>query len=212
MRITLLSAFLLASGITSAAAPIDGWYSSVFGGYTYIPGNVENYTFGYFLNNSSFNKGYNAGARVGFQSNPIRYEAEYTYLHANAKAFQFNNIQQDYVYGYTTANMIMANVYYDTPEILPAIAPFLGLGIGYAYVQERLNSIGPVINTFFSMDNGSFAYQGTIGLTYNFATNYSVNLAYRYVATSSSDVFGNIFQAHIANAGVVYRFDNGNYK
>jgi len=212
MRITLISAALLASGLTFAATPIDGWYGSAFGGYTYIPGNVENSFFGPLLNQSSFKNGYNVGGRVGFKSTPLRYEGEYTYLHASTSAYRLNLIPQTGVYGYSSANLIMANVYYDTPEILPAIVPYLGFGIGYANIQEVLNSTGPLGISQFNMSTNSFAYQGTAGLTYNFADYWALNAAYRYVATSSSNGFGTVFQAHIANMGVVYRFDSANYK
>lgn len=212
MRLTLFSAALLATGIASAATPVDGWYTSVFGGYTYVPDNVRNYSFGNYINNASFNGGYNAGGRVGFQSNPLRYEAEYTYIHADARYFKINFIGQTGISGYSSANLGMANIYYDTPEMLPGIAPYLGLGLGYAYIQQRLNSLGPLGFTFISMNDSSFAYQGTAGLNYNFSENYTANLAYRYVSTTSSDNLGTRYQAHIASAGVVYHFDYGNYK
>lgn len=212
MRITLFSAALLASGLASAATPVDGWYTSVFGGYTYLPDNVSNYSFGVLRNYVSYGGGYNAGGRIGYQSNPLRYEAEYTYLTANTRYFRINNLVQTGVTGNAFANLLMANIYYDFPEMLPAIAPFLGIGIGYAYLQTSLNSTGPNGITLFKASDNSFAYQGTVGLTYNFAENYALNLAYRYVATRTNDNFGKDFQAHIANAGVIYRFDQGNYK
>lgn len=212
MRIILLSAALLASGIASAAPPIEGWYIRGFGGYTFIPGNVENTEFGYFIHNSSFHNGYNVGGAAGYKSTPLRYEGEYTFIHSGAKAFRINTTPQSGITGYASSNYIMANIYYDTPEILPAISPFLGFGIGYAYIQESLQSLGPINGIAFYNSFGSFAYQGTVGLTYNFAENYAATLAYRYVATSSSGRLGNIFQSHNASAGVVYRFDYGDYK
>lgn len=212
MRIKLLSAFLLASSIASAAAPIDGWYTGAFGGYAYIPGNVENTFNGDLIGQSSFDHGYNVGGRIGYKSNPLRYEAEYTFLYASSKAFQINQIKQTGVTGYTSANLIMANIYYDTPEILPSVAPYLGLGIGYGYIQANINSSGPLASSYLELTNNSFAYQATVGLTYNFAEYYAVNVGYRYVATPSLNAFSDVFQAHVASAGVVYRFDNGNYK
>ncbi|KTD30898.1 opacity protein-like surface antigen [Legionella moravica] len=213
MRISLLSAALLATGIASAATPVDGWYTSVFGGYTFIPGNIDNYTIDYIhRDRAGYNSGYNAGGRIGFQSNPLRYEAEYTYLRANLKHFDIDHINQRDASGYSSGNFLMANIYYDFPEMLPAISPYLGLGIGYAYLQANLSSSGPIAPSFFSVSDSAFAYQGTAGITYNFAENYAVNLAYRYVATDKPNGFGEIFQAHIASAGAVYRFDQVNYK
>ncbi|MCL5272669.1 MAG: outer membrane beta-barrel protein [Gammaproteobacteria bacterium] len=213
MRILLLSAAFLATGIASAATPVDGWYTSVFGGFTYVPGNVDTYDNFFILRDKTgYQSGYNAGGRVGFQSNPLRYEAEYTYLRADLKHFNIGSIEQRGVSGYTSGNFLMANIYYDFPEMLPAISPYLGLGIGYAYLQANLSSLGPVVPTFYSVSDSVFAYQGTAGITYNFAENYAVNLAYRYTATNTPNGFGSTFQAHIANAGVIYRFDQGNYK
>ncbi len=212
MRLTLLSAALLASGVASAAAPIDGLYGEVFGGFTYIPDIVSNTTFGVLRDGTNYREGYNVGGRFGYKSNPLRYEAELTYLHADAKHFNVNNIPQVNVSGDATALMAMANIYYDFPEMVPCIAPFVGVGLGYAHVESRLFSEGPFGATAFKASDNVFAYQGTAGFTYNFNEFWAANLAYRYAATEQADNLGKVFQAHIANAGVVYRFDAGNYK
>lgn len=212
MRITLLSAALLATGIASAATPVDGWYSSVFGGYTYLQPNINNYQYGMYRDGSGYSAGYNAGGRIGYQSNPIRYEAEYTFLRATLKHFDINYVPQNNVTGFSSANLLMANLYYDFPEMLPAISPYLGIGIGYAYLQANMESTGPDYISYLSFNDNAFAYQGTAGLTYNFAENYAVNLAYRFVATDKTDGFGRVFQAHLASVGVVYRFDQATYK
>jgi opacity protein-like surface antigen len=209
MRFTLFSAALLATGLSTAAVPMDGWYLSAFGGYSYIPDHVNNTLFGYFIHHAAFKNGYNAGARVGYQNCSLRYEAEYTYLHGGVKGFQVYDISQLDVSGHTAANAIMANVYYDTPEILSNIAPYLGLGIGYAYIKDHLNSVvTPLDSVSFHAKEGAFAYQGTAGFSYNFCKNYALTLAYRYLATASSNKLGSRFQAHMASVGVVYHFDD----
>ncbi|ASQ46477.1 outer membrane protein [Legionella clemsonensis] len=224
MRIAFLSAAMLASSMASAAVPIDGWYASVFGGYTYIPDNLTNttnysyYSFPFLRAHPSYNGGWNGGGRIGYQSMPLRYEAEVTYVYANLSGFKINNINQRGVEGETTGTFAMANVYYDFPETVPCIAPFLGVGLGYGYVTARLNSSGPLIlggpavATRFKVDDGVFAYQATGGFTYNFAENYAVNLAYRYIGTERADGFGKVFQAHLASVGAIYRFDGASYK
>ncbi|MDP3267577.1 MAG: outer membrane beta-barrel protein [Legionella sp.] len=213
MRIKLLTAALLASGIASAATPVDGWYTSLFGGYSYFPSNIRvNDEFGLFRDGSGYRGGYNAGGRIGYQSNPIRYELEYTYMNSDTTQFDIGFVPQLGVSGDITTNMLMANIYYDFPEMIPAIFPFLGVGIGYAHVEAELNSLGPNGVTFFNPTTNSFAYQGTAGITYNFAENYAVNLSYRYAATGKTSEFGKVIQMHLANAGVIYRFDYGNYK
>ncbi|MDR3441765.1 MAG: OmpW family outer membrane protein [Legionella sp.] len=212
MKFALFSTALLATSIASAATSVDGWYASAFGGYTYLSSNINTHRLGAFRSDPSYNNGYNAGGRIGFQSNPIRYELEYTYLQASTDRFRINHIRQTGVTGTSSANLAMANLYYDFPDVLAAISPFAGVGIGYAFLQTTLNSTGPFGATLFKVDGNSFAYQGTVGLTYNFSENYAINASYRYTATTSNDRFGRTFQAQMGNAGVIYRFDNGHYK
>ncbi len=212
MRIKLLSAALLASGIVSAAPAVDGWYTSFFGGFTYFPENVDVTTAGVFRNGVEYKEGYNAGGRIGYQSYPLRYEGEYTYLHGNTNYFNLNYVRQNHVTGYTSSNLFMANVYYDTPQILSSVSPFFGVGIGYATLQTALNSYGPLGYTEFSATDREFAYQGTLGLTFNFADYYGANIGYRYVATGKADEFGGNYSAHLVDVGVIYHFDRGTYK
>jgi opacity protein-like surface antigen len=212
MRIKLLSAALLASGFATAATPVDGWYTSFFGGYNYFMDNVDIITSGVLRNNVAYKEGYNVGGRIGYQSNPIRYEGEYTYIHGNTDYFSVNGTLQTNVTGYTAGNLYMANVYYDFREILPSVAPFAGVGIGYANIQTTLDSEGPNGVTVFKAVDNEFAYQGTLGLTYNFAENYALNIAYRYTATDRASNFGKVYQAHFGDVGVIYHFDRGFYK
>ena len=206
---------LMAMGLISSAnasTPIDGLYGSVFGGYTYIVNNISRVNAAVLRDSVAYNDGFNGGIRFGYQGYPLRYEAEYTYIQGKTSNFNVNNLRQVGVTGDTVSNLIMGNVYYDTPEMLPCIMPFLGVGIGYANVSATLNSTGPNGITRFKASDGLFAYQVITGLTYNFAENWAANLGYRYVATDSSDTLGKLAQYHIASAGVVYRFDEANYK
>lgn len=212
MKFILFSSALLATGIASAAAPVNGWYLSAFGGYTHLSSNINTSHFGTFHSNVDYTNGYNAGGRLGFQSNPIRYEFEYTYINATAKEFRINHIRQSGVTGNASSNLVMANLYYDFPEMLTTISPFIGVGIGYSFMQTNLDSDGPFGATFFKANGNAFTYQGTAGLTYNFSENYAINAAYRYTATSNAGRFGKSFQAQMGNAGIIYRFDTVSYK
>ncbi|MGC1183073.1 outer membrane protein [Legionella sp.] len=211
MKFALFSTALLASGIASASVAIDGWYLSAFGGYSYLSSNVNTHYFGAFHSDVRYHNGYNAGGRIGFQSNPIRYEFEYTYINATPKRYRINHISQLGVSGRATANVVMANLYYDFPDMLNAISPFLGVGIGYAFIKTTLNSTGPYGITLFDVSGNAFAYQGTAGLTYNFSESYAINASYRYTTTTNSNRFGRSLQAQMGNVGVIYRFDGCNY-
>lgn len=212
MKFALLSTALLASSVASASTAINGWYLSGFGGVSHISSNINTSHFGTFRSDARYHDGWNAGGRLGFQSNPIRYEFEYTFIYANAEHFEVNHIGQQNVVGHAAANVLMANLYYDFPEFLEAISPFVGIGIGYAFMETKLDSNGPLAVTLFKERENAFAYQGTAGLTYNFSENYAINASYRYTATANNGRFGKSFQVQMGNAGIVYRFDSVNYK
>lgn len=216
MRITFFSAAIFASSLATAATPVEGWYSSIFGGYAYIPNNVTNYSQGLFRNGTSYNGGFNAGGRVGFKSLPLRYEAEFTYIHANLGGFFVNEIKQFGVSGQFTESLGMANVYYDFPEMVPCVTPFISGGLGYAWFQARLASKGsiggPLRPTSYKHANSSFGYQVSAGMMYNFAENYSIDVALRYVGTGRAGALGKVVQANLASANITYRFDESSYK
>lgn len=212
MKKIILAASLLTTLSASAATPIDGWYTSAFGGYAYLPGNLDVVKQGIRYDKTNFQSGFDAGLNLGFKSNPMRYEGELSYLKANINNFNVNNALQFNPTGYSNAVLGLANVYYDFTGITESLQPFLGAGIGYAWVQDKLNGTGPFGPSHFDASNSAFAYQATGGLTYNFAENYALSLGYRYIGTTHVADLGQMFQAHLANLGAVYRFDGNNYK
>ncbi|KTD46104.1 opacity protein-like surface antigen [Legionella quinlivanii] len=212
MRTVFFSAALMASGAACAAVPIDGWYASVFGGFTSVQDNISVSSQGWHRSKAGYDNNYNVGGRLGYKCTPLRYEGELTYLTADLDHFYIDDILQTGITGDTNAILAMANVYYDFPDMVPGIQPFLGVGIGYAYVNVDLNSTGPLGVTRYSGSNSVFAYQGTGGFTYNFSEIYSVDIAYRYIGTQRPDELGKVYQAHLGTVGVTYRFDGSRYK
>ncbi|MBA2711904.1 MAG: porin family protein [Tatlockia sp.] len=258
MRIALFSAALLASIQAAAATPIDGMYGSIFGGYSNLSNHINSETFLRRFNspfNNNFNtfnhygipgnfertvprNGYNGGARLGFQSNVMRYEGEFTYVGAVNKSSYSTHERYPFHLNYfnpfanhvpkrkseTNALFGMANVYYDFPATIPCISPFVGVGLGYGWVQTRLDFENPLFpnsfsypqNAYFSNDfstsDSAFSYQATAGLTFNYLENWALNLAYRYIGTTKLKNFGRGFQANLLSVGLVYRFNEYNYK
>jgi opacity protein-like surface antigen len=222
MRIALFSATFLASSLSFAATAIDGLYGSVFGGYAYLPDNISRLRLDHYFDRASFGNGFNAGVRFGFQSNPLRYEGEYTYLYANALSFRSRHFplipgswtHHRHAQGSTSASLGMANIYYDFPEMVPCISPFLGVGLGYAWVQTTLTRRATLLfpRRHISESGSAFGYQGTAGFTFNFVESWALNLAYRYVGTTRVKDLGKVFQGHLASVGLVYRFNEYKYK
>ena len=212
MKTALVFAALCAASTANAATPIDGWYSSIFGGFAYLPSNVHKWYYGTLRSDPTYHSGYDGGGSLGYKSNPMRYEGELTYLKARTHSFRVNSIRQTGVTGNSSAFLAMANVYYDFHDFVPTIQPFLGMGVGYAWVGAALDGTGPFQRTGFNASSNVFAYQATAGLTYNFSENYALNVGYRYIITGHSNVLGKTFQANLANIGVVYRFSENHYK
>lgn len=212
MKSIIFFFLFLISSISQAATPIEGLYYTLFGGYAYVPNNINHAYNGSTLSNASYRDGFEAGGALGFKANPMRYEAEITYLQANTKGFAVNNTAQTSTSGYNQVVLGMANVLVDIPNSANALLlPYIGGGIGYGWFHATLNSSAPS-SVAFSATNLPFAYQGMAGITFNFAENYAVALGYRYIGTTNLDQFGKIFQAHIANGTITYRFDGNKYK
>ncbi|KTC68056.1 opacity protein-like surface antigen [Legionella birminghamensis] len=212
MRTVFFSAALMASGAAGAAVPLDGWYANVFGGVSAVQDNINTVNLGLHRSKAGYDSGYDVGGRIGYKCNPLRYEGELTYLTVKLDHFYINDIRQTGTTGDSNAILAMANVYYDFPDMVPGIQPFLGVGIGYAFVNADLNATGPFGVTRYSGSNSVFAYQGTGGFTYNFSEIYAVDIAYRYVGTQKPDELGKVYQAHLGSVGVTYRFDGSRYK
>jgi opacity protein-like surface antigen len=234
MKIAFFSSALLAASTAMSATPINGWYSSVFSGANFLPDNLSVTQYGFTstnpfyspgydlaLTHASYDIGYNLGLRLGFQSNAIRYEGEITYLNNDVKRFFVNDLRQNRGHGELDGIFTMANMYYDFPDMVPTISPFLGVGLGYGWIEGKFNtrvySYSPnFLSSPYAVNyRGSdsvFAYQVTAGFTYNYAECYALNIAYRYIGTDRVEAFGKVFQANLISAGVLYRFNESNYK
>jgi len=213
MRRLKFSTVLLLTSIMPAyaATPIDGLYSSAFGGAAFLPGNVDVTSNNVNLTQSAYDAGFDVGGALGYKSAFWRYEAEVTYIHAQMKKIAVNNIVSNAnSNAYNQDVTAMINLAYDLPyNPSYLIQPYIGAGMGYAWVQTNFTTP----NQFsFNATNYAFAYQGTAGLTFHFSENYSLYAGYRYLGTTHLDKNGSIFQANLVNAGITYRYDSCEYK
>ncbi len=212
MRRTVIACTLVLSlSEATAAVPIDGWYSSAFGGYAYVPNNVNKTYNSITYTDANYNSEYNVGGSFGYKSNPMRYEGQVTYISAMLGHIYENGEKDPRIAGYSNAIFGIANVYYDFPMIIPAISPFLGVGLGYGWINVKIDNTR--LNRLdFRVADSAFAYQGTAGVTFNFSENYALSVAYRYVGTDNVFELGKIYQAHLANFSIIYRYDEAKYK
>lgn len=200
----MLAIGLSLSQTSLGATPVSGIYARAFGGVALIPGNVNTSTY----TNSKYRTGFDAGALLGYKSGPVHYGLEGTYIKANTNKFNFNGTTQVTTSGSSQATVAMLVLGYDFEDVVNSLSPYIDVGIGYGHIKTTLNSTSPN-NTNFSGSDNLFAYQGRLGLTYNFAENAALDIAYRYVRTSKSDnTFNSVYQAHLGNIGIIYRFNS----
>lgn len=212
MKKTMLITSLFLPIFAIAATPIDGMYTNVFGGYAYLPNNLSVMHDNIYLSHANYKSGYTVGGRIGYKSNPLRYEGELTFIKADVNRFKLNGFNIHMPGGYSDTGAVMGNIYYDIPEMLPAIEPFVGAGIGYAWTKNQFTGAHPFGPVHYSHSNSNFAWQLTTGLAYHFAENFSLDGAYRYFATNNIDFLGKPVQANLATLGITYRFDSARYK
>ena len=218
-RSNYLTWMLLAVSVSAhAGIPIDGLYSTAFGGAAFIPGNISVGYNNALVNQSNYMTGFDAGGALGYKAAFWRYEAEVTYINAQLNKIAINNqVTNDTKRGYNQDVTAFVNLVYDTPyrEYL-MLQPYIGAGIGYAWVQNNFNT--PRLTSYnnqelsFNTNNYAFAYQAMVGLNFHFSEAYSLFAGYRYVGTTHLDNNGSTFQAHLVNAGITYRYDSCQYK
>ena len=103
-----------------------------------------------------------------------------------------------------TVSTLMLNAYKDFSfDAAGAIHPYLGAGIGAAYVRPEFDNLseqdaaaagGPQISNRVVVADKDYvpAFQGMAGLTYDFTDNMMVDLKYRYLQTAEVDYGGYI--------------------
>jgi OOP family OmpA-OmpF porin len=98
------------------------------------------------------------------------------------------------------ASTLMANVLFDVAPN-SSFNPFIGAGVGTAWVHNKVYGqlsgvpTGAAIyqNTSFDDVDQAFAMQGIVGVGWNFAQNWSMDLTGRYIRTSKLD-WGSVTQ------------------
>ncbi len=176
----------------------DGWaqfYIGAEGGWTGLPN--QNITVpGLFSTSLRFNSGFNAGARLGYEWGPWQFEEEYSYRRNNVPGnFSLFGLPVSGISGNRHTNAIMTNALYDFTLGFP-ITPHFGFGIGAVQVSDgvRLPGIGQFIND----STWQFGYQGIAGIRYNLSPALTLDLDYRYLATTQPSL-------RILNTNLRYR-------
>ncbi|MDD2541152.1 MAG: acyloxyacyl hydrolase [Desulfuromonadaceae bacterium] len=207
--------------ICSAAPSRLGPYVSGFIGVS-IPQNtdVSSYNYGTdtsFSDRVEFDPSVNIGGTGGFDYGFIRLEGELSYKHGKiATITEQNGGQSTRLHnadGDLGALAMMFNAFIDLHNST-LITPYLGGGIGFAAMHLSDTFVSEYNTPIYQEDDDTvFAYQAGAGLELALNRRLSLDLGYRYFATSNAR-FGadrNIstdlkFQSHNAAVGIRVKF------
>ena len=218
MRITIAAGACLAVGVVMSAAPVGAQvlYFGVEGGWTMLQDQTSTPTAsGIPSATSEFDSGFVAGARLGYEMGPWRFEGEYAYRRNELNSFNWapagGNIAG--VGGNRQSHALMANLLYSFNLGWPfPLTPHIGGGVGAVHLTDE--AAAPGFGKFLDDSGWQFGYQGIAGVRYHIRPNVALDLEYRYFATTEAtfrvagraDTYRTGYDTHNLMASLVYRF------
>ena len=167
---------------------------------------------------SRYDSGFAAGARVGYEWGPWRFEEEYAYRGNDLDRFNVGGVNINGARGSRNSHAIMTNVLYDFNlagfgwNIGLPVTPHVGGGIGAVNVQDRVSV--PGLGRILRDDDWRFGYQAIGGVRYNITPAVAFDLDYRYLATTEARFkvpntgikYKSGYETHTLMASLLYRF------
>ena len=126
-----------------------------------------------------FKPGYGIAAIGGYDYGDFRLEGEITYRTNDIDTISMSTMSLNDVDADVSTLSLMVNGFYDVETDTP-FAPYIGGGVGFANVDLD------------SEDDIVFAYQLGLGVGYAIDENVTLDLGYRYFATSNPEFEGGI--------------------
>lgn len=225
-----IAALALASNCVYASEPAEGWYAGLLLGFSNAPSLTFtiNNPFGTPLPGKlSYDIFGNAAAQVGFRCNKLRYEGEvvfnrnpYDWLSVGGFAIKNtrnNNGSGIGMKGNTSMVAGLFNAYYefyDEDYSATKWVPYVGLGIGYASIHNRLDFY---VNSRLLNENrnsitkSSAIAQGILGINYFFTDNVSLGSDLRYMSTQKISTYDSRVEAATWNLVMNISFDQPGY-
>lgn len=130
--------------------------------------------------------GFNIGVRAGIEWGFWRVEEELRFLRNNGKfCVAVPSAVCSSALGNRRAYAIMTNVLYDF-QLSGPVTPHIGGGIGAASLNDSVRI--PGLGTFVDNQEWGFAYQGIVGIRYNLSPAVAVDLDYKFLGTTSTQI------------------------
>lgn len=197
--IVVLLVSFLGWGVSAECA--EKIYVSVSGGVVYVDDSDATAEDINLDGEFSADQGYVVAAAIGNKyKTGVRTEFEIAYRDNDIDEVKVEGVKLNDVDGSASALSFMVNAFYD---FMPTyvVSPFVGAGAGYASIKGDLDYL----------ESGSasvFAYQAAAGISINVHKNASIDVQYRYFATTDPE-FDDIeaeYSTHNALLGLRYTF------
>ncbi|NTV60218.1 MAG: porin family protein [Chlorobiaceae bacterium] len=172
--------------VPSIAGATSNPYVSLSGGV----GLMTNSTYGGLDDAYEYETGYLVNAAIGLKSGAYRVEAEIGYHQNDFKYYSDYNL---------TAWSFMANGYYDIGLSDSNITPYIMGGLGIANVNWEYSGGND--------DDTTFAWQVGAGVGFKAADKVTIDIGYRYFATTDVELYGYDLSVGSHNIVAGVRFD-----
>lgn len=142
---------------------------------------------------------------AGREMGNFRTEVEFKYYSSN---LEDHHADKYTLTGDVDISTIMLNGYYSIP-VLDSFSLYAVAGIGYAHYSLSLESNVPaeIPSVLPPVDDSSnaFAYKVGTGVTYNFSSDWAIDVGYEYLGIADNDVSDSI-NGHNVVCSVIFKF------
>jgi OOP family OmpA-OmpF porin len=206
----IASAFLVLAAALTTSDARGQFYVGAQGGWTSLPDQTDTIP-GVTSATATFNNGFNAGVRGGYEWGPLSFEEEYSYRQNDTHNLAGPGFAINGVSGNRHTNSLMTNVLFDFTVGWP-VTPHVGFGVGAVEVFDGLKL--PGIGQLFNNSSWQFGYQGIAGIRYNLNQSLTLDLDYRFLAATEPTfkisktmlIYNSDYYTHNFVASLIYRF------
>lgn len=187
---------LMMVAVFATTALADGFYVSGGGGVNFVQDStVRSYATPWNSVDVDFDPGFRFDVAAGYRWRALRFEGEAIYQQGDGNSFK----------GDVTALGGMANIWGDI-KTESICSPYVGAGIGFMNVE--FNNEGWTSPIIGSVDDTQFAWQIGAGLGFGVTKELSIDVGYRFLATSDLEFRGAEaeYKTHNVRVGVRYEF------
>lgn len=212
-RIIILAAVLVLTSLGIGVAD-DRFYLELRSGLMGLSAIDHNDTAAGERLESDYFPGFGVGGAFGYTIRQrFRLEAEIYYRRTPAGEFTLGG--EDVGGSFDVDSLaVMANGFFDLRN-RTKWTPYVGAGVGWALVKNDIDAFGCCFSDppFVDDENGVFAYQLMVGITYQVTDSISIGIGYRFFGTldpTFTDITGRRFEStyrtHNAEVGLRFRF------